>query len=938
MTRAKSRTGRQSKVKSSAPPPRTSKRSKGEYTAALAPLRTGNGPVVFAGPSIAHADVLTLVPSADVRRPIRRGDLDAIEPGAVVALIDGVFDAELSVSPREIRNAISRGVRIMGSSSMGALRASEIPQMLGVGRVYAMYCDGTTKRDDEVAILLDNETGRALTEPLVNIRFAVSRLVSAGTLAANFGQAIVDTAEKMHFHDRTYRNIVRKAGLGASSDIDTLIHALKSIDLKHEDAVTLLETLSELSTDPHWNRVTSSAESTREEYTDDLDQVRIKRTMSADAPLRVWELGELVDFRLLVRFLALTGRLDGYARNAVLRFVLDGGVVGRPKISGRVPIPTAQDLIDATAADWGWETPEEVHVTLRDLGFGEVDVKESYKEEHEARRRIVSLYEQMPDQLLRSLRFELLVNDLGLKREAIRLGALQFFAAGEDQPPTAEELEDAKVALLSTTFFHRTIARWVDVLADVAMNEGDAADVVKLVALARRRGIPLLASMETSRIPPKKVMPPGVAALPEARLDGESGRSMSDADAAAAATKIGEAIGITRVAQIGELARIGGLHVTSAYRPSTWSSTISSGKSERIEGAIVGAVMEEVEKYCQETFQPGATISKAFADCDPSETVDPRSLSLPFDSLYSPTRPIEWTWAIDLVSGKKMEVPVSSLAFGRRPNDIFFSPRLARKMFSTNGLASSLTLTEAVLHALAERIERHTVKLAEQDISNPGRMPPDSREPFPFVELDSCPASTKRICEALRSDGEFEVRIMDITSDIRVPTFAIDMSVRRSSRLELDRLSSQGFCTHPNSEIAINRAILEAVQCLLTALSGAREDMTINVQSLGRHERPRPLAIGSSYWMRPWVPKRPFSANPGVVSSSARDDVAFMVNALVAASYDRVLFRDLSNDKIRPAAAARVLVPGSEDVNPLHTGARARAATLRDLFRRHDSI
>jgi ribosomal protein S12 methylthiotransferase accessory factor len=908
-------------------------------SAAYSPSGTRGGPIVFAGPSIGHEEILRIIPSADVRRPIRRRDLDAIGAGAVVAIIDGVFDAELSVSPREIRNALSRGVRVVGSSSMGALRASEIPQMLGVGRVYAMYRDGITTRDDEVAILLDNETGRALTEPLVNIRFAVSRLVSAGTLAASYGHTIVDTAQKLHFHDRTYRNILRRAGLGSTSDLETLVHALKSIDLKHEDAVSLLESLDDLASAPHWKNLRVSDESARKEYADDLDKMRIKRTMPADAPVRIWEFGELVDFPLLVRFLALTGRLDGYSRNAVLRFVLDGGVVDRPKKRARFATPSAQDLIDATAADWGWETPEEVHVTLRDLGFGEVDIKEMYKEEHESRRRLISLYEKMPSPFLRSLRFELLVNDLGLKREAMRLGALQFFAAGDEKPPAPDEIEEAKVALLSTSFFHRTLARWSDVLADVALNENDAAGLVKLLAVARRRGVPLLEAMDSRTSARASAgIPPGVRDLPDARLSGESGRSMSDEDAAATARKIGEVIGITRVAQIGELARIGGLHVTSAYRPSTWSSTISSGKSERVEGAVVGAVMEEVEKFCQETFSPGPTISKAFADCDPADTVDPRTLSLPFDSSYSATRPIEWTWAVDLVSGKKVQVPASSLVFGRLPNDIFFSPRLARKMFSTNGLASSLTLTEAISHAMAERIERHAVKLAEQDISNPGRMPPDAREPFPFVDLTTCPASTQRICEALRSDGDFEVRIMDITSDVLVPTFAIDMSVRRSSRLDLDRLSSQGFCTHPNSEIAINRAILEAVQCLLTALSGAREDMTINVQSLGRHERPRPLAIGAAYWLRPWVPKRPFSANPGVVNTTAKDDVAFMVNALTDRSYDRVLFRDLSNEKIRPAAAARVLIPGTEDVNPLHTGPRARARAVRDLFRKHDSL
>jgi ribosomal protein S12 methylthiotransferase accessory factor len=60
-----------------------------------------------------------------------------------------------------------------------------------------------------------------------------------------------------------------------------------------------------------------------------------------------------------------------------------------------------------------------------------------------------------------------------------------------------------------------------------------------------------------------------------------------------------------------------------------------------------------------------------------------------------------------------------------------------------------------------------------------------------------------------------------------------------------------------------------------------------------------------------------------------------MVAALVAASYPRVLFCDLSVEETRPGATARVFVPGTEDLNPLHTGRRARVAAIRDLMRRH---
>jgi ribosomal protein S12 methylthiotransferase accessory factor len=164
--------------------------------------------IIFCGPSISHASAATIAPHAQFRPPIKRSDLDEIDPPSLVAIVDGVFDTERAVSPREIRQAIRRGVRVVGASSMGALRAVEVPEMIGVGRVYEMYRGGQIARDDEVAVLLDRDTDRALTEPLVNVRFAVERLVAEGSLEPGAGQAIVDAASRLHFHDRTYRNIL----------------------------------------------------------------------------------------------------------------------------------------------------------------------------------------------------------------------------------------------------------------------------------------------------------------------------------------------------------------------------------------------------------------------------------------------------------------------------------------------------------------------------------------------------------------------------------------------------------------------------------------------------------------------------------------------------------------------------------------------------------
>src|SRR5688572_13098200 len=108
--------------------------------------------VVFLGPSLPLDIARRTLPHADYRPPVKRGDLEDIAPGTVVGIIDGVFGETLAISPGEIREAINRGVIVYGASSMGALRAAEIPRVMGVGRIYEMFSMGTIDRDDEVAL------------------------------------------------------------------------------------------------------------------------------------------------------------------------------------------------------------------------------------------------------------------------------------------------------------------------------------------------------------------------------------------------------------------------------------------------------------------------------------------------------------------------------------------------------------------------------------------------------------------------------------------------------------------------------------------------------------------------------------------------------------------------------------------------------------------
>src|SRR5512145_117295 len=163
--------------------------------------------IVFLGPSLEQAAAGAILP-AEYRPPAKRGDLlRAAQDGAgIIGLIDGVFHQESAVAHREILAALKKGVRVIGASSMGALRAAEMDTlgMTGIGEVYRMYRSGELVSDDEVALVFDPETGLSLSEPLVNIRFTLREAERQGIITPQDHAALFTAAQSVFYPQRTY--------------------------------------------------------------------------------------------------------------------------------------------------------------------------------------------------------------------------------------------------------------------------------------------------------------------------------------------------------------------------------------------------------------------------------------------------------------------------------------------------------------------------------------------------------------------------------------------------------------------------------------------------------------------------------------------------------------------------------------------------------------
>ncbi|MDQ0559393.1 hypothetical protein QO004_001171 [Rhizobium mesoamericanum] len=205
--------------------------------------------VVFVGPSLPEAGLL-FGEEVTICPPAVQGDvLAAMERGALaIGIVDGGFEYTIPVWHKEILYALSRGVRVFGAASMGALRAVECRPfgMVGIGRIYSEYESGVTIDDSDVALLHGpEELGyKALTVPLVNVRATLDELEARHALTRGLRIALETAAASLFFKARTWRSIVSNVDVPAA-DKPQLLALLRSneVDQKRADALALIEAI-----------------------------------------------------------------------------------------------------------------------------------------------------------------------------------------------------------------------------------------------------------------------------------------------------------------------------------------------------------------------------------------------------------------------------------------------------------------------------------------------------------------------------------------------------------------------------------------------------------------------------------------------------------------------------------------------------------------------
>lgn len=388
-------------------------------------------------------------------------------------------------------------------------------------------------------------------------------------------------------------------------------------------------------------------------------------------------------------------------------------------------------------------------------------------------------------------------------------------------------------------------------------------------------------------------------------------RAISPTETLARVQSFMSEIGITRVADVTGLDRIG-LPVVMVCRPNARSLAVSQGKGLTLHAAKASGVMEAIEAFHAEYLTLPLKFGSMNDLAQSHSMIAVDDLPRIKGSYYRDSLPMLWIESLELISGSPRWLPFeivhSNFTLPPPPGSGCF-------VCSTNGLASGNHLLEAICHGVCEIIERDATAIwhrLQNDRQVATRVKPDS------VYDKMCAATISRIRSA-----ELELGVWETTTDIGVPSYCC-MIVDRT---EQSPHIGFGAGCHPAREVAMLRALTEAVQVRMTYITGARDDLT-NAEFTKKVLTERQ---GGVRWMIDRAPpRRDFRAAPSFNGETFSEDLEWIVDRLRTVGVLEVLVVDLTSPKMN-IPVVRVVVPGLEapdDDDEYIPGPRALAANI----------
>lgn len=305
-----------------------------------------------------------------------------------------------------------------------------------------------------------------------------------------------------------------------------------------------------------------------------------------------------------------------------------------------------------------------------------------------------------------------------------------------------------------------------------------------------------------------------------------------------------EALGITRLGDITGLDRVG-IPVVQAVRPLGLANSVTQGGGLSRDAAAVSAIMEAAEQCFAERIERFDTVSASAAGLGVAPDQFARHLR--------PDAPGDWTavetaWieATDLATGAHGWLPFelvhTAYVDPPIPSDGLF-------WASTTGLACGFSGDQATLHAVLECVERDAIATAYQ-----------THGFFQRRRIDPATIDDPGLSELIGIAGN-----AGLVAAFWAAPAAGDIPVVWCQLMEsgegapLAPYPADGFSADIDPASAARRALVEAAQSRLAAISGARDDITraqfpafIDWSAIDAHRRlfaagPRPIRFDSLY-------------------------------------------------------------------------------------------
>jgi ribosomal protein S12 methylthiotransferase accessory factor len=384
-------------------------------------------------------------------------------------------------------------------------------------------------------------------------------------------------------------------------------------------------------------------------------------------------------------------------------------------------------------------------------------------------------------------------------------------------------------------------------------------------------------------------------------------RGVPVADTYARVRRVARFVPISRVADLTPLDDLG-LPAYSAVTPLAKDLKIHNGKGATREAARVSAMMEAVERVSGEhTSAPTVLASyQELQASGPLPPVDPRAFELPADTGYRPEAKFTWVQGRELLGGRDVLIPVD-LVISPPPEGILLD-------VDTNGLASGNSHLEATAHAICEVIERDAFS---QVLFMAAFGDPEDR-PYAVVqiELGTLPPQAREWAERIARAG-LQLDVVDITGDVGVPTFHALLLDPHYPAPGGERRPRRffGSGTHPDPEVAVFRALSEAIQSRLILIQAARD-------SYNRLRTP-PRAAPAPGTRPVRLQRRSFARAAGFKSGDLLADFRFLLERLAQAGVRQCIAVDLTDPRWSiPVVRVRIAGLSPYSVNMRRPGRR----------------